>query len=230
MTSNGKPPGPPGLPASPLPLDQEALHIVRYSAGRLTHLTDDFIDWLHREIVALSPEVGHSVAGEGWPFCERMAQAMLWVALTDQSPGVAADVLRRVGADNWHDGFPDADYVSVAHALVRTLRDLSGTDWFTAMASAWISCFQWMQPHLLAGARQAAAEPAPNSVPQPAPRPAAGPRPPPPPNGRPVNGSAAEPDFESVAGLLDDDDEDVGYGQLMMSMTLNSRRDRSHPA
>jgi hypothetical protein len=206
-----------------MPLDEEALRIVRYSAGRLTHLTDDFIDWLHREIVALSPEVGHSVAGEGWPFCERMAQAMLWVALTDQSAGVVAGVLRRVGADNWRDGFPDADYVSVAHALVRALRDLSGADWLTAMASAWISCFQWMQPYLLAGAHQAAAEPRP----QPAFIPHA--------NGQAGNGAVgaagAESELESVAHSLDDDDdEDLGYGQLMMSMTLNSRRDRSHPA
>jgi hypothetical protein len=215
MTANGTAPG---TPASPLPLDEEALRIVRYSAGRLTYVTDEFIDWLHREIVALSPEVGHSVAGEGWPFCERMAQAMLWVALTDQPAGVAAGVLRRVGADNWRDGFPDAEYVSVVQALVRVLRDLSGADWLTAMASAWISCFQWMQPYLLAGARQAAAEPRarPTFIPHA--------------NGQAVNESAAEADLESAADLLDDDDEDLGYGQLMMSMTLHSRRDRSHPA
>jgi hypothetical protein len=167
------------------------------------------------------------VAGEGWPFCERMAQAMLWVALTDQSPSVVAGVLRRVGEDNWHDGFPDTDYVSVAHALVRALRDLSGTEWFTAMASAWISCFQWIQPHLLAGARLAAAEPRPQ--PTFVPHPPQPPHPPHPPNGHAASGAAgAEPDLESVAGLLDDEDDDVGYGQLMMSMTLNSRRDRPH--
>ncbi len=215
MTANGTTPGP---RASLLPLDEEALRIVRYSASRLTQVTDEFIDWLHREIVALSPEVGHSVAGEGWPFCERMAQALLWVVLTDQPAGVVTGVLRRVGADNWRDGFPDAEYVSVVHALVRVLRDLSGADWLTAMASAWISCFQWMQPYLLAGARQAAAA-------EPRPRPTFIPHA----NGQAGSGVAAEPDLESVADLLDDDDEDLGYGQLMMSMTLNSRRDRSHP-
>ncbi|HUC56765.1 MAG TPA: hypothetical protein VMA95_05145 [Streptosporangiaceae bacterium] len=207
---------------SPLPLDTEALRIVRYSAGQLTHLADEFVAWLHGEIVALSPEVASSVADEGWPFCQRMAQAMLWVALTDQPTGVVTGVLRRVGEDNWNDGFPEGEYVSVAHALVRALRDLSGAEWFTAMASAWISCFQWMQPHLLAGARQAAASgPMPGPVPGPAFVPSE--------NEQQVSAAeAAEPDLESAPDLMDDDDEedDVGYGSLMMSMTLNSRR---HP-
>jgi hypothetical protein len=31
--------------------------------------------------------------------------------------------------------------------------------------------------------------------------------------------------IEQVASLLDEDDEDAGYGQLMVSMTRNQRRD-----
>jgi hypothetical protein len=31
--------------------------------------------------------------------------------------------------------------------------------------------------------------------------------------------------IEQVARLLDEDDEDTGYGQLMVSMTRNHRRD-----
>jgi hypothetical protein len=40
-----------------------------------------------------------------------------------------------------------------------------------------------------------------------------------------------EVDLEAVAGLLDDedeDDQDDGYGQIMVSMTRASRRDK-HP-
>ena len=37
----------------------------------------------------------------------------------------------------------------------------------------------------------------------------------------------ADVNLESVAALLDDeDDENVGYGQIMVSMTRNSRRSR----
>jgi hypothetical protein len=41
---------------------------------------------------------------------------------------------------------------------------------------------------------------------------------------------AADVDLEAVAGLLDDEDDDedddAGYGQIMLSMTRNSRRQR----
>jgi hypothetical protein len=215
-----------------MPLDQEALNLVRFSASRLTHLADDFIRRLHQDIGVLSPRLTVSMADQGWPFCVRMAQAVIWVALTDEPPGVVVDVLREVGMDNWHEGFPDAEYVNVVHALVRAIRGLVESDWITSMASAWISCFQWMQPHLLAGAKQAAAEYAFASGPPTGSPPAhraqlASANEPPaapaarPPNGRQVGGRSRNP--------LDDEDDEVGYGQIMVSMTLSSRRERQHP-
>jgi hypothetical protein len=223
--------------------------------------------------VALSPNVAALMTGEGWPFCERTAQAVLWAALTDAPPGLVADVLGQVGADNWREGFPDREYVSVAHALVRAVRGLGENDWLTAMGSAWISYFQWMQPQLLAGAAKAAAGQAsagqasagdaaagkaaardataedatagdaavtqqgphrrptdaesppsatdqtPRQAPRQAPR--QEPR-------RAPAGERADDAAPVAADPLDDDDE-VGYGQLMVSMTLDSRRDRPHP-
>ncbi len=213
---------------SPVPLDREALNLVRFSASRLTHLADDFIRRLHQDIGVLSPRLTLSMADQGWPFCVRMAQSVIWVALTDEPPGVVVDVLRQVGMDNWHDGFPDAEYVNVVHALVRAIRGLTESDWITSMASAWISCFQWMQPHLLAGAKQAAAEYAFGSGPPTAPPrahqagPALGKAPPPPPAGVQANG-------RQVSRSRDPLDDEVGYGQIMVSMTLSSRRDRPHP-
>jgi hypothetical protein len=93
-----------------------------------------------------------------WAFCERMAQSLLWVALTDQPLGVVADALRRVGGQNWADGFPDTQYPTIAHALVQTVHYLSGSDWSASTGSAWIGYFMWIKPHLLAGAQQAAAQ------------------------------------------------------------------------
>jgi hypothetical protein len=108
------------------------------------------------------------------------------------------------------------------------------------MGSAWISYFRWVQPYLLAGAEQAAAEQV--MAEQAAAQQAAarleaarhaaaqaqaeaqalehdshG--------GEPV---AADIDLEAVAGLLDEeeDDEDAGYGEIMLSMTRNPRRQR----
>ena len=144
--------------ASPMPLDPETLHILRSSAAQLALLGDDFVAGLYQDVLALSSGVASSVAEEGRPACDRIARAVLWVAQFSQPPEPVAAVLRQVGADNWREGFPDAAYVSVAQALVRTVRGTCDTDWSTSIGSAWISCFQWMRPHLLAGARLAAAE------------------------------------------------------------------------
>jgi hypothetical protein len=48
--------------------------------------------------------------------------------------------------------------VSVAHALVRAVRDLCADEWSTSMSSAWISYFTWIKPYLMLGAQQAAAQ------------------------------------------------------------------------
>lgn len=184
------------VPAAIKPVDPDVLRLVRASASRLAPFADDFARHLHADIVSLIPNVADAMAGQGQPFCQRMARAALWVALTDQSPGEIAAELRLVGAANRQEGFAEADYVSVAHALVRAVRSLTETEWITSMGSAWISCFLWMQPHLVAGASQ--------------------------PEPRPVARHAAP-----AGGLADDDDDDeTGYGQLMVAMTLNSRRDR----
>ena len=197
-------------PASEAPFDREALRIIRSSAISLAHLEAEFITRLHKDIVALSPNVAVQMADAGLPFCERMAQALIWVALTDEPPNVIAGVLRQVGADNYFEGFRSADYVSVAHALVRAIRDLTDSEWVTSMGSAWISCFMWMQPHLLAGGRQAAVAPVTRPLAEESPQ---APQP------------TSQPTPEPTAAPAPDDDE-IGYGQLMVSMTLNPRRDR----
>jgi hypothetical protein len=133
--------------------------------------------------------------------------------------------LRWVGARNHLEGFPEAQYVSVAHALVRAVHVLSESDWSASMGSAWISYFLWMKPHLIAGAEEAVAqetaaaqEAARRETQQAAPSPwdqAAA-----------TADRGGDVDLESVASLLDDeDDEDPGYGQIMTSMTLNQRRE-----
>jgi hypothetical protein len=98
------------------------------------------------------------LAADGRAFCERMVRSVLWAAVVDQPPKVIADTLRWVGATNWMEGFPASEYASVAHALVRTVRGLSGDNWSASMGSAWITYFLWIQPYLVDGARLAAAQ------------------------------------------------------------------------
>ena len=202
-------------------LDPGVLQVIRSSADWLIHKQDAFIQHLYSDIMTMIPDL----AAGGWTFCERMVHAVLWIATTDQAPQEIITALRWVGATNRLEGFPEAQYVSLAHALVRTVHVLSEDYWSTSTGSAWIGFFIWMKPHLLAGAQQAAAQEAAWQEAYPA-QPA-------------VSGSSGEYppvtaddiDLESVASLLDDeddddDDESPGYGQIMASMTLKQRRER----
>jgi hypothetical protein len=212
-------------------LDPGAMAVIRQSAALLARDKDRFTRQLHFDVTSLIPDDVVPAGFDMWAFCDRMAQALLWVALTDQPPRAAVDVLRQLGAHNWLAGFPDGQYASVAHALIQTVHYLSANIWSTSTGSAWISFFMWTQPHLLAGAREAAAREA--AAREAASREAAAER------------AAAEQEasrvaalsqgqpegvgdvnIEKVASLLDDDDdESPGLGQLMVNMTRNQRRD-----
>ena len=142
--------------------------------------------------------------------------------------------LRQVGAASQWEGFPAGRYLDVARALVRAVRNVSGNGWDNSMGSAWISYFQWAEPHLRAGAARAAAEDAAaqraadeqaaarREAAQQAAAEALG--------HDPHGTQAADVDLEAVAGLLgeeDDDEDDSGYGQIMLSRTRPPRR--HHP-
>jgi hypothetical protein len=212
--------------------DAGALPAIHQSAALLARDQGAFTRQLHYDVTSLIPESAVPPAFDMWGFCDRMAQALLWVALTDQPPHVVLDSLRQLGAQNWYEGFPDAQYASVAHALIQTVHYLNANIWSTSTGSSWISFFMWVQPHLLAGARDAAARE--TTAREAAAREAAAQR------------AAAEQEaarvaalsrghtqivnnvnIERVASLLDDDDEDdVGLGQIMLGMTRNPRRDQ----
>jgi hypothetical protein len=209
---------------------------LRQSAAWLSRDRDAFVRQLHYDITSLIPELADTTRPpDMWAFCKRMAQSLLWVALTDQPLGVVADALRRVGAQNWADSFPDTQYPTIAHALVQTVHYLSGSDWSASTGSAWIGYFMWVEPHLLAGAQQAAAQ---YATQQEAERQAAADRPP----AEDVRVEAPSRDsrgrhrhvvsdanVEQAASLPDEDgDGDAGHRQLMVSMTRNHRRDPRH--
>jgi hypothetical protein len=162
-------------------------------------------------------------------FCRRMVRTLLWAALTDHPPHVVVDTLRQVGAQNWYEGFPGEEYASIAHALIQTVHYLTSSDWSTSTGSAWVSFFMWMRKHLLDGAQEAAAQEAAAheaaaqeaaarraAAEREAARVAALSRGGPGTPGQVVS----DVNIERVASILDDDDdEDGGYNQIMISMT-----------
>jgi hypothetical protein len=134
------------------PLDPVLLQAIRPSAIRMAAAEDTFIQLLSEDIATL---VSH-LPDRGWQLCERIARTVLWLALTDQPADVAIQSLHWLGGANQADGFPASDYVTVGHALVRIAREMTGIKWTTTTGSAWIRFFMWLQPHVQAGARQAA--------------------------------------------------------------------------
>jgi hypothetical protein len=217
--------------------DPELQFAIRQSAADLARDQDAFIRQLHYNITSLIPRSAVPPGFDTWGFCERMTQVLLWLSLSDPPPRVAIEALRQVGGQNWYAGFPDSQYVSVAHALVQTVHYLTANTWSTATGSDWISFFMWLQPHLLSGAQDAAARE--TSAREDAAREAATqraaaeqeaarvaalvrhPR-----NGQPA--VVSNVNLERVAPLLDDDDEDenVGLGQIMLGMTRPPRRNQ----
>lgn len=223
------------VPAVPPPLDPGVARVVDSSAVRLAQQEEAFAQQLHADLAAMIPEL----VPDGRVFCERMVGLLLWLAAGDPAPKEAGDALRWLGATNQLEGFPEARYVDVARALVRAVRNVSGDSSANAEGSAWLSFFQWAQPYLMAGARQAAAEQAAaqrHAAEQAAARHEAA-----------VHAAAeaqaiaqdsaggelaaGEVDIEAVADLLDeeedDDGDDGGYGQIMLSMTRNPRRPKT---
>lgn len=197
--------------------------LIRESANWLAQRRDAFVVQLHTDITPLLADV----AGDGWPLCDRMIGTLLWVPVADQPGQAVVSTLQWVGGQNRMEGFSPERYQDVAHALVYTVRALTGGYWSTPMGSSWISYFMSLQPHLVAGAEQAAQHPAvqqadrerflarQSRI-------------------REQQIASGDVDLDSVGNVLaeDDEDEDAGYGQIMVSMTLTRprREPRDRPA
>jgi hypothetical protein len=198
--------------------------VICESVTRLGRLRDSFVAQLHADIAPLLPDVTE----DGWPLCNRIVDALLWIPGADQPAQAIASSLQWVGAQNRMEGFNEDRYLDMGRALVGTIRTLVGTRWFTTLGSAWIRYFMSVRPYLVAGAQQAAQDPAVQEadrarflarqslI-------------------RQQQIASGDVDLESVAKVLedeDDDEEDAGYSQIMATMTLtDSRREnpsRSH--
>jgi hypothetical protein len=132
--------------------DAAVLRAIHPSATRMAVREEAFIRLLHEEIEPLV----RSLPEGGWPFCERTARAVLWLALSDPPPEAVFKWMHWLGEVNYADGFPPSEYVSIGHALVWIAREMTGTKWSTATGSAWIRFFMWLQPLLQAAARRPA--------------------------------------------------------------------------
>jgi hypothetical protein len=207
-------------------LDPALLQVIRPSASRLANIEGTFVRLLHEDIENLVRQL----PGNGRPFCERMVRTVLWTVLADQQPAAIFEGLHWLGSTNQAEGFPSSEYVTVAHALVRVVREMAAERWSSSTGSAWIQFFMWMQPYVLAAAQQVAAQQEAAQQAVVAQQEAARRRAFDQVTHRSASQrGAADVDVTAVAGMLDDEDDDdedgPGYGQIMLGMTRSNRRD-----
>jgi hypothetical protein len=219
----------PVVPQTPVP------SLIRACCRRLSLDEASFATALHRNVVAMSPRSAAVLADGGLPLCARIGHALLQVA-TDAAPGESAEeLLRWIGEANHREGLAAEEYVAVGHAVLRAAHELHPGEWTSALSSAWVGYFVWARTHMLTGAA-AAARADEQALAERAALEAQAGSPGPVPAGQPPGpGSAGwlpgEGDDLAVAGSLidaeeDDEDEDGGYGHLMMTMTRPARRER----
>jgi hemoglobin-like flavoprotein len=212
--------------AAPATADFDVSPPIRACCEELQSSADDLVLHLHQEILEAMPTATGRLAGNGRVLSRRLALAVLDAAASDQPPGHAGALVQRVGADNYAEGFPSEQYGWIVHALLRAARSSYGGEWTNALSSGCVEYFIWVRDQLTAGA---AAAQGPARPPHPATAP----------NGArshrldDAHARGRRPAAASPAGALgdldeldDEDAEDPGYGELMVAMTLNSKRDR----
>lgn len=133
-----------GSEENPPPLDPGLLRVLQPSANRMAAEEETFVRLLREDIDPLVRQL----PDEGWGFCERMVRAVLWLILVGRPAEETTRCLRWLRSENQADGFPESEYVSIGHALVRVVRDMSTESWSTTTGSAWTRFFMWMQPYL----------------------------------------------------------------------------------
>jgi hypothetical protein len=129
---------------------------VQFCCQRLLAVEPEFAEVFHRELCALTPSMLLA------PTCSpalsaEVAHCVLWAALTQDPADVVEAAVRDFAAGHRGRGFPDDAYPSIGHALLRSVRATLPAGWSSELSSGLVSYALWLQPHLQAGARSAAA-------------------------------------------------------------------------
>jgi hypothetical protein len=151
-------------------------------------------------VTARLPANGRGVA-------RRLVRALVEAALLDDRAAGSAELVRRIGAMDREEGFGPEHYPATTQMLLHAVRGVYRGEWTSTLSSAWVEYLLWLREQLVAGSTGDASLPGAS---------AAG-------ADRSSQDDAAEGDLDDD---LDDDEEPPAYGELMVSMTQASRRDR----
>ncbi|MBT8223978.1 MAG: hypothetical protein HKP61_09200 [Dactylosporangium sp.] len=216
-----------GGPASePREVSPDVLRLLADCTSDLIPRQGDMTFAFHRHMVNLAPSVARMTAG-GQPMCQRLILNVLQAAQPGPGRATAAAAIQQVGRDNYIEGFPTEQYHSVPHAVLDTVREMFSNTWSTSLSSAWVEYLMWFRAHLQLGADSQRARDAATGV---LPTPQGGP-------GRTGRGQPEPAAWQNVEpapppsviiedDFDDEDDDEPGYNNLMMSMTLDQKRDR----
>jgi hypothetical protein len=125
---------------------------VQFCCQRLLVIEADFAKAFHRELRELMPGCSHPASPPDRGLSGALAHCLLWAALTRDPPDVVENTVRAFATDHHARGFPDAAYASLAHALLRSVREALPLGWSSEVSSGWVSYALWLQPHLEFGA------------------------------------------------------------------------------
>lgn len=137
--------------------DAGSAHLVQQTvahlAGRELELTEGF----YNHLFAMLPEVRAMFPDDMADQRVRLLKALLATVDSLHDPAGMEASLQQLGEVHYYRGLQDDQYQYVAHALVRTIRDILPGDWSTWLSSAWISVYSWMIAHMVVGAKRARA-------------------------------------------------------------------------
>jgi len=166
LAPRSAPPTPPvrtGLPVPPprRPAQRDILAIQASLVAvrkRPVALADSF----YAHLFAMAPGIRGMFAEDMSTQMQRMTDVLLAtiVALEDPAEQPALEhTLHALGAlhrDRWN--VVPEHYLYIAHALTRSVRDVAGPAWSSALSSSWIALTQWITGHMLDGHHRATPE------------------------------------------------------------------------
>ena len=123
-------------------------------AGREHELTQLF----YRHLFSMVPEVRQLFPDDMTEQRARLLATLLASVDSLEHPEQMERDLIALGHVHYRRGLEDHQYQYVAHALVRSVRDLIPYDWSSELSSAWIGVYTWMIAHMVAGAQEARAQ------------------------------------------------------------------------
>ncbi|GAA0904818.1 hypothetical protein [Streptomyces thermoalcalitolerans] len=137
----------------------DSVRRVQLSCQLLARNQGEFIESFYEAMAGLVPQMRELAPQAGRPVCNRLAQSVLWAAMTQDAPDTVEATLRRVGGGIQQQGFDESWYRSFGAALLETVRRIHKGDWGSRLSSDWIAFYTWLSAHLRLGADAARRQP-----------------------------------------------------------------------